>query len=248
MTESSFKHFHTLPSHVAIIMDGNGRWAKSRGMERVYGHQKGVETVRKIVEFSAKTGIRYLSLFTFSTENWNRPQSEVDALMELLVMALEKELPDLNKNNIRLTAIGDIDRLPERCKISLENSVKSTIMNTGMTLVIALSYSGRWDILNAAKKMAVLLKEGKITMESFNEENFSHFLATYEIPDPELLIRTGGETRISNFFLWQSSYTEIYFSPKFWPDFDETEFSNALFSFQDKERRFGKISEQLRKK
>lgn len=248
MTQTPQELFHTLPAHVAVIMDGNGRWAKSQGKERIYGHQIGVETVRKIVEFSAKTGIRYLSLFAFSTENWNRPQNEVEALMELLVMAIERELPDLNKNNIRLMGIGDIERLPANCRASLQKSEAETSRNTGMTLLIALSYSGRWDIVQAAQKMAKLMLDGKIDQKDFTEETFSKYLVTSEIPDPELLIRTGGETRISNFFLWQSSYTELYFTPKFWPEFDEAEFSQALLYFQNRERRFGKISEQLRKK
>jgi undecaprenyl diphosphate synthase len=234
-----------LPVHVAIIMDGNGRWAKAQGKERIFGHQKGVETVRNIVELSTKAGIKYLSLFAFSTENWNRPQNEVNALMELLVLAIERELPDLQKNNIKLKTLGDIDRLPENCRMSIDESIRKTAENTGLTLSIALSYSGKWDILSAAFQLALLYKQNKIGKEDFNELNFSDFLSTANMPEPELLIRTGGETRISNFFLWQSAYTELYFSTKYWPEFDEKEFNAALHYFQTRERRFGKTSEQL---
>lgn len=235
----------SLPSHIAIIMDGNGRWAKAQGKERIFGHQKGVETVRTVVEICVKKEIKYLSLFAFSTENWHRPQYEVDALMELLVMAIERELPDLHKNNIRLQTIGNIDRLPDKCKLSINESIQKTSMNTGMTLCIALSYSGKWDILQASMKIAQLYKAGELSENQINEDTFASLLSTSGMPEPELLIRTGGEMRISNFFLWQSAYSELYFTTKYWPEFDEEELQKALVYFQNRERRFGKISEQL---
>ncbi len=246
MTVKTDQSQKSLPSHIAIIMDGNGRWAKSQGKERIFGHQKGVETVRTIVELCVKKGIQYLSLFAFSTENWNRPQNEVDALMELLVMAIERELPDLHKNNIRLETIGNIDRLPKKCQHSINKSILKTSHNTGMTLCIALSYSGKWDIVQAAKNLAILYKDGLLNEDQLNENSFSKLLSTSGMPEPELLIRTGGETRISNFFLWQSAYSELYFTTKHWPEFDEEELQNALLYFQNRERRFGKISEQLK--
>ncbi len=237
--------FPIIPQHIAIIMDGNGRWAKSQGMERIYGHQKGVETVRKIVETSVKTGIRFLSLFAFSVENWNRPQTEIDALMELLILAIERELPDLQNNNIILKTIGDIDRLPEHCRKSIRESIDKTSSNSGMTLIIALSYSGKWDILQATRHFAAHCIDNKISPDALDDELFSSYLSTSGIPDPELLIRTSGETRISNFFLWQCAYSEMYFSSKFWPDFSEEDFYIALHYFNSRERRFGKTSEQL---
>ncbi len=237
--------FKFLPKHIAVIMDGNGRWAKAQGKERIFGHQKGVESVRRIVELSVKTGIQYLSLFAFSLENWNRPKQEVEGLMELLVMAIERELPDLHKNNIILKTAGNTQLLPKHCRESIENSIKQTSSNTGMTLCIAISYSGKWDILQAATKMANMLKNEIVKQEDISEELFSSFLSTSSMPDPELLIRTSGEFRISNFFLWQTAYTELYFSQKFWPEFDENDFYDALNFFQSRERRFGKISEQL---
>lgn len=242
---SNIHDFPRIPQHIAIIMDGNGRWAKSQGMERIYGHQKGVETVRNIVEISVKTGIRFLSLFAFSVENWNRPQSEVDALMELLIMAIERELPDLHKNNIILKTIGDIDRLPEHCRKSIRDSISKTASNSGMVLIIVLSYSGKWDILQATRHYTEHCINNNISPETLDDELFSSFLSTAGIPDPELLIRTSGETRISNFFLWQCAYSEMYFSPKFWPEFSEEDFFNALNYYNSRERRFGKTSEQL---
>jgi undecaprenyl diphosphate synthase len=246
MSNQSHNISETLPRHIAIIMDGNGRWAKNQGKERIFGHHKGVETVRLIVEASVKLHIQYLSLFAFSTENWNRPQSEVDALMELLIMAIERELPDLHKNKIRLQTIGDIERLPKHCRESIHNSIEKTSGNGGMTLCIALSYSGKWDICQAATKMALGLKSGKLTENELNEATLASFLSTAHMPEPELLIRTGGETRISNFFLWQSAYTELYFTQKYWPEFDELEYMKAIEYFSNRERRFGKISEQLK--
>jgi len=246
MTADISPKFKKLPEHVAIIMDGNGRWAKAQGKERVFGHHKGVETVRTIVELSVKTGIKYLSLFAFSTENWNRPQEEVNAIMELLIMAIERELPDLHKNNIRLLTIGDIEKLPQHCKDSIRKSIETTSGNSGMTLCIALSYSGKWDLTQSFRQIAEQIKLGSIKIEEINEELISSFLSTSFIPDPDLLIRTGGESRISNFFLWQCAYSELYFTNKFWPEFDEPEYYNALRFFEAKERRFGKISEQLK--
>ena len=235
-----------MPRHIAIIMDGNGRWAKAQGKERIFGHQKGVETVRLIVETSVKLKLDNLSLFAFSTENWNRPQSEVDALMELLIMAIERELPDLHKNNIRLQTIGDIERLPMHCRESIHNSIEKTSVNTGMTLCIALSYSGKWDITQAAARMTKNILSGNISENEINQETLASFLSTAHMPEPELLIRTGGETRISNFFLWQCAYTELYFTEKYWPEFDELEYIKAIEYFANRERRFGKISEQLK--
>lgn len=247
MTDDQKYDYKYLPKHLSIIMDGNGRWAKANGKERVFGHQKGVETVRKIVEESAKIGIEYLSLFAFSTENWNRPQTEVDALMELLVLAIERELPDLHKNNIRLIAFGDLERLPEKCILSINDSMAKTQNNTGMTLCIALSYSGRWDIVQAVNKITKEVKSSTKELEAITEDKFSEYLITKNFPDPELLIRTSGETRISNFYLWQTAYTELYFTNKFWPEFEEEDLHIALQDFQKRERRFGKISEQLKK-
>lgn len=246
MNNNPIPVFHTLPKHIAIIMDGNGRWAKANGKERLYGHQMGVETVRKIVETAAATGIEFLSLFAFSVENWKRPQEEVDALMELLVIAIEREIEALHKNNIRLLTLGNITMLPKHCIESIEKSTLKTAANTGMTLCIALSYSGRWDIMQAVKKTVQAVNNEQFDLDNLTEIEFSQFLVTANIPDPELMIRTSGESRISNFFLWQCAYTELYFTHKFWPEFAEEDFYDALNSFQNRERRFGKISEQLK--
>lgn len=246
MTKSNY-NFSVLPKHLSIIMDGNGRWAKANGKERIFGHQKGVETVRKIVEESAKIGIEYLSLFAFSTENWNRPEPEVEALMELLILAIERELPELNKNNIKLIAFGDLDRLPESCKISVNNCMAKTNNNTGMKLCIALSYSGKWDLVQATKNIALDIKNNVIEVNNIDEDCISNYLITKNFPNPELLIRTSGETRISNFYLWQIAYSELYFTQKYWPEFDIEDLHHALYDFQTRERRFGKISEQLQK-
>jgi undecaprenyl diphosphate synthase len=236
-----------LPKHVAIIMDGNGRWAKSQGKERIFGHQQGVDTVRKIVEIAVEIGIEYLSLFAFSTENWNRPKEEVDALMELLIMGINRELPDIQKNNIRIATIGEINRLPQHCIDAIENSKKITENNTRMTLCIAISYSGRWDIVETTKKIAAEVQKGKIKIEDINESLFSKNTSSHHLPDPELLIRTSGEQRISNFYLWQLAYTEIYNSTKHWPAFTKEDFIAAINDFQNRERRFGLTSEQLKK-
>ncbi|MFH1005225.1 MAG: isoprenyl transferase [Bacteroidota bacterium] len=234
-----------LPRHVAIIMDGNGRWAKQRGKPRIFGHQKGVKPVRDVVEAAAEIGIEYLTLYAFSTENWNRPKAEVNALMQLLVLTIGKEIKTLNKNNIRLQAIGNLKSLPGTCYKKLMKAIENTSGNTRLTLVLALSYSSKWEIINAVKQIADKIKTGKLSAEELNEELFSSYLCTKEIPDPELLIRTSGEKRISNFLLWQIAYSELYFTEKLWPDFHKEDFYEAIIDYQNRERRFGKISEQL---
>lgn len=234
-----------LPTHVAIIMDGNGRWAKSRGKDRSYGHQEGVVSVRKVLEAAAEVGLPYLTVYTFSTENWNRPEEEVQALMSLLVSAIERETPDLMKNNIRLHAIGDLSRLPDDVRETLLDCIARTSGNTGTTLVLALSYSSRWEITEAARRLATDVAEKRILPEAITEKMLSDYLTTKGIPDPDLLIRTGGEKRISNFLLWQVSYAEFYFTDIYWPDFREEELYRAILYYQQRERRFGKTSEQL---
>ncbi len=234
-----------LPQHIAIIMDGNGRWAERHGEQRVFGHQNGVKSVRDTTEAAAELGIKYLTLYAFSTENWNRPIEEVNALMELLVLTISAEKETLNKNNIRLLAIGDLDSLPGNCQKELMQAIKDTSKNTRMSLVLALSYSSRWEICNAMKKIAVQVKEGKLAPEEINEELISASLTTNGIPDPELMIRTSGETRISNFLLWQLAYTELYFTEKLWPEFNKEEFYSAILDYQSRERRFGMVSAQI---
>ena len=234
-----------IPQHVAIIMDGNGRWAKQRGHERSYGHQAGAETVHVIAEEAAKLGVRYLTLYTFSTENWNRPEEEVQALMSLLVSAIHRETPDMMKKNVRLTAIGDLSRLREDAYNTLQECIDTTSANTGTTLVLALSYSSRWEITRAARQLAQEVLEQKINPNDITEAMVSDHLTTKNIPDPDLLIRTGGEKRISNFLLWQLSYAEFFFTDVFWPDFREEELYEAILYYQQRERRFGKTSEQL---
>ena len=236
-----------LPQHVAIIMDGNGRWARSRGEDRSEGHREGVVSVRKVVEAAVAVGLKYLTVYTFSTENWNRPDDEVKALMSLMVAAIFRETPDLMKNNVRLTAIGDLTRLPEDVRNTLSECIRQTSVNTGTTLVLALSYSSRWEIIQAAKRIADDMKEGNVEAEDISEKLFSSYLTTQNLPDPDLLIRTGGEKRISNFLLWQLSYAELYFTDIYWPDFRENEFYEAILSYQQRERRFGKTSEQITK-
>lgn len=234
-----------LPRHIAIIMDGNGRWAKERGKERSYGHRQGVESVRTITRAAGNLGIKYLTLYTFSTENWSRPEEEVHALMALMVMAIERETPDLMKNNVRLTAIGDLERMPAEVRERLSRCMEQTASNTGITLVLALSYSSRWEIVRAARFMAAEAAAGRLLPEQIDEQIVSSALTTSAIPDPDLLIRTGGECRISNFLLWQAAYSELYFTPQYWPDFDEESLYKAICDYQSRERRFGKISEQL---
>lgn len=234
-----------LPQHVALIMDGNGRWAKSRGKDRSYGHQEGVVSVRKVLEAATTIGLKYLTVYTFSTENWNRPEEEVRALMSLLVSAIERETPDLMKNNVRLLAVGDLSRLPDDVRATLQECLDKTSTNTGTTLVLALSYSSRWEITDAARQLAQMAVERRVLPEEISEEMLSAHLTTKGIPDPDLLVRTGGEKRISNFLLWQLSYAELYFTDIFWPDFREDELYGAIVYYQQRERRFGKTSEQI---
>lgn len=234
-----------LPEHVAIIMDGNGRWAKAQGKDRSFGHQEGVVSVRKVVEAATAIGLKYLTLYTFSTENWNRPQIEVQALMSLLVAAIHRETPDLMKNNVRLMAIGDLTRLPGNARTTLQECIDRTAANTGTTVVLALSYSSRWEIVEAVRQLATEAVAKKINPNEITETDVSAHLTTKGIPDPDLLIRTGGEKRISNFLLWQLSYAEMYFADVYWPEFREEELYGAILYYQQRERRFGKTSEQL---
>lgn len=236
---------YTLPRHVAVIMDGNGRWAQKRGASRIFGHKSATKSVREVTEECARLGIEYLTLYAFSTENWGRPKAEVDALMELLVSSLRKELNTLLKNNVQLNAIGDLAGLPPKCRQELKDTIQETEGNTGLVLTLALNYSGRWDITSAIKNYFGALKAGKEHIENLDETVFSKYLVTNEIPDPELLIRTSGELRISNFLLWQLAYTELYFTDVLWPDFRKEHLTEALEAFQKRERRFGKIKEQV---
>lgn len=235
-----------IPRHVAIIMDGNGRWAKRQGMARMFGHRQGVETVHRITEVAAELGIEYLTLYAFSTENWNRPKEEVDALMSLLVDTIVKETPTLMKNNIRLSTIGDLARLPENAQQKFLACMEETSKNTGLKLVIALSYSARWEIIQATRNIALAVQQGKMLLEDISEELISTYMTTAQMPDPDLLIRTSGELRISNFLLWQLAYAELYFTDCLWPEFTEEEFYCAIVDYQRRERRFGKTSEQVR--
>ncbi|MFC2111111.1 isoprenyl transferase [Bacteroidota bacterium] len=235
-----------LPSHIAIIMDGNGRWAKQRGKERLFGHENGVTAVREVSESAAELGIKYLTLYAFSAENWNRPKYEVKALMRLLVKTINKETKTLNDNNIRLLAIGDLDSLPKDCYGQLNESIRATEKNTRMTLILALSYSARWEMVNAVKTIAEKVKNNEIDINKINDNTISSALTTSSIPDPELLIRTSGEYRISNFLLWQIAYSELYFPSKLWPDYRKEDLYEAILVYQSRERRFGKTSEQLK--
>lgn len=234
-----------VPQHIAIIMDGNGRWAKQQGEDRIFGHHEGVNSVREIVEAAAEVGVKYLTLYAFSTENWNRPKEEVDALMELLVATISLETPQLNKNGVKLEAIGNLDSLPKSCYEELQQSIEITKSNTRLTLVLALSYSSKWEITNAVKQIATQVKDGKLDVNAINENSIASFLCTTKYPDPELMIRTSGEHRISNFLLWQLAYAEFYFTDTLWPDFRKAEFFEAIKSYQSRERRFGKTSEQI---
>ena len=234
-----------LPCHIAIIMDGNGRWAKSKGRPRVFGHKNGVKSVRETTEAAAELGIEYLTLYAFSTENWKRPKFEVNALMALLVETLHKEINTLNENNIRLNAIGDISALPQSTADALFEGIENTKNNERMTLTLALNYSSKWEIVNAVKKIVAAIDKGIMDPKDISEDTFGQMLTTHNLPDPELLIRTSGETRISNFLLWQIAYSELYFTDVFWPDFDTAAFYTAIIDFQNRERRFGRISEQL---
>lgn len=232
-----------LPKHIAITMDGNGRWAKNKGRLRVFGHKRGVKAVRETVEFAAKIGIKYLTLYAFSTENWNRPKDEINALMTLLVSSIHKETKTLMENNISLTTIGNIKELPLRAQKKLKEAIEKTKHNSRMTLILALSYSSRWEILNTVKN---IINDG-LTSEQINENTFQQYLTTKNVPDPELLIRTSGEYRISNFLLWQIAYSELYFTDTLWPDFNKTDLEQAILNYQSRERRFGKTTGQIKK-
>lgn len=234
-----------IPRHVAIIMDGNGRWAKRQGLARMFGHRQGVETVHRITEAAAELGIEYLTLYAFSTENWNRPKEEVDALMVLLVDTIVKETPVLMKNNVRLQTIGDLSRLPQATRDKFVECISTTSQNTGLTMVVALSYSARWEMIQMVKQIATKVQNGELLIEDINEEMVSNHMATKQIPDPDLLIRTSGELRISNFLLWQLAYSELYFTDCLWPEFTTEEFYQAIVDYQCRERRFGKTSEQI---
>jgi undecaprenyl diphosphate synthase len=235
-----------LPKHIAIIMDGNGRWAKERDQNRLFGHQQGVLSVREVVEGCAEVGVEYLTLYAFSTENWNRPQAEVNGLMELLVSTLQTEIEQLHKNNIRLDVIGDIQSLPPVCIDQLNTAKDLTKNNTGLTLVLALSYSAKWELINAVQQITQKGKEGQFEIEDIDDQMIKQHLSTSHLPDPELMIRTSGEHRISNFLLYQLAYAELYFTNTHWPDFRKENLFEALLNYQNRERRFGKISEQLK--
>jgi len=237
-----------LPSHVAIIMDGNGRWAQHRGLDRIFGHQQGVNAVREVIEAAAELKIRFLTLYAFSTENWGRPDDEVSALMGIMIQSLSNETETLLKNNISLKAIGDLDRLADDVREKLTETITVTSVSTGLNLVIAMSYSSRWEITMAARKMSNDAKNGILNPDSVTEADFEKYLTTYGIPDPELMIRTSGELRISNFLLWQLAYSELYFTYTLWPDFGKDDFYSAIIDFQKRERRFGKTSEQVSEK
>lgn len=236
---------HNIPQHIAVIMDGNGRWAKQRGKLRIFGHTNAVTAVRETVEIAAELGVKVLTLYAFSTENWNRPKNEVDGLMELLVGTIGKEIKKLHENQIRLTTIGNFDALPSKAKEELNKAKKLTENNKHMVLNIALSYSSKWEILEAVKAITQEVKQGKLTEDQINEEVFSNHLCTAGLPDPDLLIRTSGEIRISNFLMWQLSYAELYFTETLWPDFRKQHFIDAVADYQQRERRYGKTSEQV---
>ena len=235
------------PKHIAIIMDGNGRWAQQQGHDRLFGHNYGVESVRETLRAAQKANVKYLTLYAFSTENWSRPQEEVDGLMDLLVNTIAGEVDELDKNNVRILGIGDIEGLPESCQKELQTAFNRTKDNTGVNLILALNYSSRWELINAIKNIAANIEEGKITSEEIDENTLIHELATNDIPDPELLIRTSGEHRVSNFLLWQIAYSEFYFTDVLWPDFREEHLYEAILDYQSRERRFGMVSEQLAK-
>jgi len=235
-----------IPQHVAIIMDGNGRWAAQRGNDRIFGHEHGVNAVRNSIKAAAEVGVKFLTMYAFSTENWNRPKYEVDALMTLMVRVIKSETDDLLKNNVRLIVIGDQDSLPSKVKKEVENIVLKLSKCTGLTVVMALSYSSKWEIINAVKSIASDVKKGKIDTDNISQELFDNYLSTANIPDPELMIRTSGERRLSNFLLWQLAYAELYFTPKLWPDFSKEDFWEAICSYQQRERRFGMTSDQIK--
>lgn len=236
---------NNIPQHIAIVMDGNGRWAKQHGEDRIFGHHEGVNSVREIVEACGEIGVKYLTLYAFSTENWNRPKEEVDALMELLVSTISMETPNLNKKGVKLQAIGDIKSLPESCQNELQESIDITSKNDTVTLILALSYSSKWEITNAVQLIAKQVEAGKLKASEITAKHIEQNLTTNKFPDPELMIRTSGEHRISNFLLWQLAYTEFYFTDILWPDFRKDEFFKAIISYQSRERRFGQTSEQI---
>jgi undecaprenyl diphosphate synthase len=245
---ASFKEhidLNNLPRHIAVIMDGNGRWAKRKGAMRIFGHRNAVQAVRDVTEGCGELGIQFLTLYAFSTENWNRPKEEVDGLMELLVNTLKQEIHRLMENRVRLMTIGDTSHLPKDCQENLAWAIDQTKRNTGLTLNIALSYSGRWEIVTAVKNIAEEVRNGKLDIKEIDEATFENYLQTSGIPNPELLIRTSGELRVSNFLLWQIAYTELYITPTLWPDFRKEHLYEAIWSYQQRERRFGKTSEQL---
>lgn len=243
MTDTANIQNGRVPAHVAIIMDGNGRWAKARGWDRSMGHQQGVESVRRITSEASRLGIKFLTLYTFSTENWNRPAAEVAALMGLILNSLEEEL--FMKNNVRLRIVGDMTRLPKEVLAGIATLQEHTARNSGMTLILALSYSSRWEITQAARRIAKRVDGGQIRVDEITEDTIQEELSTAFAPDPDLLIRTGGEIRLSNYLLWQCAYSELYFCDTFWPDFDEKELHKAIAEYQHRERRFGKTSEQI---
>ncbi|WP_101690232.1 isoprenyl transferase [Dysgonomonas massiliensis] len=234
-----------VPKHVAVIMDGNGRWARQRNMERTEGHKEGLAAVRRAIEAASKINLEYITLYTFSQENWNRPVEEVDALMALMVQAVAQETANLIENNVRLKPIGDLNRLPKSTYAALQQCVSDTSVCTGSTIILALSYSSKWELTEATKQIAIELKEGRIKESDINEKLISDHLLTKGIPDPELLIRTGGELRISNFLMWQMAYSEFYFTDELWPDFNDESLYKAIVDYQGRERRFGKTSEQI---
>lgn len=236
-----------IPSHIAIIMDGNGRWAKSRQLDRTEGHRQGVESVRTAMKAASEIGVKYLTLYTFSTENWNRPAAEVDALMDLMVQAVANETAELVENGIVLKVIGDLGRLPEKTREALNKCLEATSKGNSSTIILALSYSSKWELTQATKSIAQEVKAGTINIEDITENTISSYLTTKNYPDPDILIRTGGEYRISNFLLWQIAYTELYFTEELWPDFSKDSLYKAIIDFQNRERRFGKTSEQLSK-
>lgn len=244
-TDAPTLNLSAIPSHIAIIMDGNGRWAQARGLDRSEGHVAGVTTVRQITEEASALGVKFLTLYTFSTENWRRPQQEVDALMNLIVTAIERETPDLIKNNVRLDSIGDMDRMPEYARQRLNACMQQTAHCNGLTLVLALSYSARWEIVRAAQLLAKDVKNGILNPDDINDDTFAAKLATANMPDPDLLIRTGGDNRISNFLLYQIAYTELIVTPTFWPDYSKNDFRNDIANFQKRQRRFGMTGEQV---
>lgn len=239
-------NMNNIPNHVAIIMDGNGRWARQQGHERLFGHAVGVEAVRETLKAAAQLGVKYLTLYAFSTENWSRPKEEVDGLMDLLVRTISNEVEALNKDEVKLMSIGNVQGLPEDCQNELRQAEEATAHNSKVNLVLALNYSAKWEITQAVREIAGCVAEGKITPKEINEETLENYLSTKGIPDPELLIRTSGEHRISNFLLWQIAYSEFYFCDKLWPDFQQEDFYSAILNFQNRERRFGMVSEQLK--